>query len=282
MYPDGRRELQSGVTRSLTVPCGGRARIEVTIPLPAVKPRAAAENPPSNEALAAVKPNMALELMLLVRKDGVERYREYDLYTLVPPDGTRARFEGRDDRTQGNWVGVYGSQAYAVPIHLGRSSSQLDFVRILRGRGTERTDFDPAQEMAGSVEEQEALTALDVGDSVADPRVPLHMPGSTKRDPVAFMALGAPLFMRVITTDRRPHLLSLYLLDYRRKALAMDVDILDMEGHRLDTRRIDDYGNGAFVRYRFTGAVIAQLTPLYEGNPTLSAAFVDAASEGGE
>lgn len=89
------------------------------------------------------------------------------------------------------------------------------------------------------------------------------------------------MFLRVTTTDRREHRLSLYLVDFQRENRAVDVDIFDTQFHRLDTRRVDRYGEGAYLRYRFAGSVIVRIRSLSAEMPLLSGIFVDPAPESG-
>lgn len=228
----------------------------------------------------AVPRNTALEVTYTVRKNGEERFRETLQYVLVPENksGTQVRYEGRDDKTQGNWAGVYGKQGFLVPVKLGRSVFQLPDIYLRRGSPSDSTEEGKSPLSKEAQEQQQAMIDLDkMAASVDDPRVAVRAPGLPERSPAAFLAEGQDLLMRVDTTDGKPHRLSLYLLDYKREGRAVDVDLFDLQGHRLDSRRVGDFGNGTHLLYRFTGTLLVRIKPLYEGDPTLSGMFVDAA-----
>lgn len=251
------------ITRKVSLAPGAHTTLALDLPVP------------------AVKVNTTLEITLRVSKGGQELFRETLPFVIVPEGaaGTQAQFEGRDDTTQGNWVGHYGAQAFLVPIRQGYAAHALPSIFMQRGTGFETRANSPFDER---LEQQNALLNLETAESVDDPRVALHGPGLTDRSPTAFTTEGGqPLMMRVNTSDGQPHLLSLYLLDYPRKGQAMDVDIFDLQGHRLDTRRVDSYGNGAYLRYRFTGSIIVRMTPLTSDAPTLSGFFIDPAPGAG-
>jgi len=251
------------IVRTVAVPLGGHVTLPVELPgLP-------------------VEENSALDLTLTVSKGGQERFREKLTYLVVPEGkaGTQALYEGRDDATQGNWVGVYGAQGFLIPRLSGHASFQLPGVTLHRGPKPEKPEEEtPFTEPDG---QHSQIIHWEQAASVSDPRVALAGPRLTERSPAAFAGLGEPLLMRVETTDGKPHRLSLYLLDYKREGRAVDVDILDLQGHRLDTRRVADFAGGAYLKYRFTGSVLIKVTSLDNKPPTLSGLFVDADSGDG-
>lgn len=375
------------ITRDLIVPPGEHKTVRFTLHTP------------------EFQANATLTLLLLLEKEGAARYREQIAYTLVPKGegGTVVRFEGRDDRTAGDWPGVYGKEGFLVPVRLGRSAFQIPEVDIRRGAGFEEYLYSPAiqeydlknlprlvrrlrsapqpalrylwsrlkpgaqrqigayqeaqnpsrslektvreelnrivfgpviytkERFAGvklgartrallardlleyergwlnrlllddlfpgeltpgrgvfrespfqrSNEQQGAMADFSLDTTTDDRRVPVRGPGLHERIPTVFAAKGEPMFLRVTTTDRREHRLSLYLVDFQRENRAVDVDIFDTQFHRLDTRRVDRYGEGAYLRYRFAGSVIVRIRSLSAEMPLLSGIFVDPAPESG-
>src|SRR5206468_3258863 len=126
---------------------------------------------------------------------------------------------------------------------------------------TDKHNQDNPLEHAG--EREDALYQWEKKESVDDARVPYN-PGSQKkeRSPMAFRGHEGVLYLRVDTRDDKPHRLSLYLLDYKRIGMAFDIDILDTQGNHLETRRVDNFKEGSYLRYRFTGSVIVRIAIL--------------------
>jgi hypothetical protein len=250
------------ITRTISVPPGGHALVPLDLNVP------------------QVARNTELSVTLSVWKENRKRYEEELRFVIVPEGrgGTTVRYEGRDDRTQGNWVTasgqrIYGMDAFLIPVPLGRSGFQMPEIMIQRGTGFDQTN--PARSPTEGWTVQGDLMIYERPPRVTDPRVALHGPGMIEREAIAFLADAEPIRMRVDTTDGKPRLLSLYLLDYRRTKEAADVTIFDQYGHRLDSRRVTDYENGAYLRYRFTGSVLIQITSLTNSPATLSGIFVD-------
>jgi hypothetical protein len=232
---------------------------------------------PVSLALPNVTENTTLHMTVTALVAGQTRFHKTLLFVVVPGDkrGTRARYVGRDDTTQGDWVGKYGTQGFSVCLKDGRSGFQLPGLEMLRGSGEEKHGHDSPFEHG--TEEQHALHVWEKADSVTDKRVPLYGPGVAQRPPAAFTTQGEPLFLRVLTSDGKPRLLSLYLLDYPRKGFSVDIDLFDSAGHRLDTRTISNYGEGAYIRYYFTGRLTIRIRSRTTERPYLSAWFLDAA-----
>ncbi|MCS6777736.1 MAG: hypothetical protein RMJ43_00885 [Chloroherpetonaceae bacterium] len=257
LSPAEKRKLPPIVT-TLTVPPGSKQVFAATLRVP------------------QVPHNSGLELVLTLHKAGRERFRDSLFFVVVPPGraGTTVTFEGRDDHTQGNWVGAYGTQAFMVPVRLGRSVYQTPGVMLRRGSGLERRVDAPIED---DYARQQMMLNLENAETTDDPRVALRGPGLTERSPAAFTTDGVPMLIRVDTSDGDPRRLSLYFLDYHRQGKAQEVSVYDLHGHRLDTRRIAGYQNGAYLRYRFTGSIVVRIVALDGQPPTLSGVFVDPA-----
>lgn len=188
-----------------------------------------------------------------------------------------AKFEGRDNATQGNWFGKYGKEAFSVAVQHGKSSYQLPTISIWRGKG-ERAPSKPNQPISeGSDHNQFEMTDWDRKIFVDDKRVPQRGPGMTERHATVFTVHTPPMIFRVDIKDNKPHRLSFYVLDYLRKKKAMQVEIKALNGTVLDSRRIDNYSNGAYLRYRVRGSIYLVLSPLDKADPELSGVFVDPA-----
>jgi hypothetical protein len=244
--------------RSVTVPNGGKAALRLPLSVP------------------KVTTNAGLELVLTVSKENRERFRDSILFVAVPrgKGGTTVTYLDRDDKTQGNWVGVYGKQAFLIPVQGGRSTYQIPALFLQRGAG-DNADHS-ANPFKNDKDVQNQMEAFEKGETTNDVRFALRGPGLNERAPVAFTTEGVPLLFRVDSTDGKPHRLSLYLLDYKREGRITEIALFDPQGHRLDTRRVASYGEGAYVRYRFTGSVIVRLVLTKPDSPTLSGVFVDA------
>jgi hypothetical protein len=248
------------VVRALTVPNGGKTALRLHLSIP------------------KVATNTGLEFVLTVSKQNRERFRDSLLFVAVPngKGGTTVTYEGRDDKTRGDWLGVYGKQAFLIPVQGGRSAFQMPEITVQRGSGYEASGAEnPFAENQLAVQHQ--LVIFERAETTDDPRIALRGPGQKERSPVAFVTPGSPLLIRVDTTDGKPHRLRLYLLDYKREGRITEIALYDLQGHRLDTRTVANYGEGAYLNYRFTGSVIARLILKKQADPTLSGVFVDAA-----
>ncbi len=190
--------------------------------------------------------------------------------------GTSLDWLGRDDRTQGDWLGVYGRQAFLVATAGGRSIYQQQGISLNTGlgdaaEGQTRDVFDRRNN------EESEPAHYGKGESLADKRLPQYGPGQgDKRPPAAFAAQQAPLYFRVEATDGAAHNLSLYILDFRRRNQVIQIDVYDRQRHRLESRKIGNFGEGSYLRYRFSGRLLVVLTSLTPGlPPTTNALFID-------
>ncbi|WP_075163013.1 hypothetical protein [Chthonomonas calidirosea] len=217
------------------------------------------------------------------------------LYVIVPEgtEGAQAVYEGRDETTQGNWLGHYGKQGFLIPLRDGTASFFLPTITVQRGTGFER--WRPSAVGNDVLESEFVNFAFVKQPTVEDKRVLLGANGLTERAPVAFAAAKVlvpvphqlnvyrykmlPLFLRVNTTDAQAHRLSLYFLDYARLGWSYEVDIYDIQGHPLASQVVDNFGNGAYLRFRFTGSVIVQIRAIHSKDPiTVCGVFIDPAS----
>jgi hypothetical protein len=187
-----------------------------------------------------------------------------------------AVFLGRDEKTSGNWFGTYGKEGFMVPVHLGKSAYQAPHITIQRGTG--KLSKEPFS-LTKEDEDETQFWMVDWNKQwvVADPRLPQRGPGMTERHATVFSVEQPPMITRVDITDKKPHRLSLYVLDYLRKNKAIRVEIRTLGGKVLDARRVEKYAGGVYLRYKVSGSVLIYMTPLAQGMPELSGVFVDPA-----
>lgn len=237
--------------------------------------------------------NGLMEILLDARVNGHPLPGMSWNYILVPQGlkGTQALFEGADSNTEGDWRGIYGEEGFFLPVHQGTAAFLPPNLHVTRGTGMEQSEDTPLE---NPQEKQMGFAWLDTRFSVQDKRVPLGGNGLTERNPIAFTAEPAseldektgihhiimiPLFMRIDALDGDPHRLSLYFLDYLRRGLRCQVDVYDVQGHLLDSRRLANYQEGIYLKYKFTGSIIVQIQSLNPTHrPLLSALFLDKAS----
>jgi len=266
------------ILRTVSVPANGHAVLPVEIALP------------------TVPVNTLLDLTVSVVQDGGVCCKRTDSLLLIPAGkgGTQAIFLDRDDRTKGNWRGAYGKEAFFLPVRVGITTFSSGAVYVDRGLEYERLVYIAEHGPHDSLDEigagQKAFEELDKAAHVDDVRIPFGGNGLTTRDPIAFSTQPiphrdpkshasrmdyTPILVRVDSKDDKPHRLSLYFVDYKRQGRPMEVALYDRQGHKLVSQRLANYGEGAYLRFRFSGSVIALITPLTNTNPTLSGAFID-------
>ncbi len=163
----------------------------------------------------------------------------------------------KDTQTQGNWLGVYGKQAFYVPLPDGAS------VFAVPGLSLSRAELD--------------FRVFGKGEALPDPRLPLSAPGSTLRYPHAFSSMmGSPAVFFVKTNDERKRVLSLYLLDFSRRKEELQVQILDSTGYLLSETTVSALESGRYLRYRFSGDLTLLVKSLkFEFSPTVWGLFLD-------
>ena len=210
-----------------------------------------------------------------------------------PREAGPAPFEGRDDRTGGNWPGAYGKQAFLVPVPAGIAHFTAAGFRLERGSCIPQGKGANAM-LSSLPSEQRGEERLDANVKPNAPltstRVPLGGNGLTTRNNVSLAAhqsafpdpktgklqvVGFPMVLRADTTDGRPHRLSIYCLDYLRTGCALKIELYDLRGRLLVTQRIDHYGDGTYARFRIKGSVIAVISTLTKADPKISGVFID-------
>ena len=222
--------------------------------------------------------NATVEYTLLLHRksEPLVSLRETFVAVAEGKAGTQIAWLGRDDKTQGNWLGVYGAEAFLVATAGGRSVYQSPFITLNRGLGSVGADMN-GHVLDSRNSEESASKFYSRADSLPDKRLPQYGPGQAeRRPPVAFSAQRTPLIFRAEAADGRPHTFSLYVLDFRRAGQIMQADVYDFQRHRLHTQKIENFGEGAYLRYRFSGKIAIVLTSFTPGLPPVAQAlFVD-------
>jgi hypothetical protein len=250
-------------TLNLHIPLGGH--VPVTVPLPA---------PPVSRCTT-------LEAVITLWKGGRERYRETLMYVVNPTGKGSATvdFAGIDSATLGDWVSpsgarTYGQQAFLLPLRSGHMMYQEPAINIRSASIIVHGNNRPAEfEDEGS----ELPLWWDQKRNTTDRRVPWNGIDRSARDPVAFAGHEHRIVFKVECSDSIPHQVSLYLLDYKRAGLPVDVDVYDSAGHRLDSRKVegDLIDAGVYEKYRITGSVYFVVESLTTEEVAVSGLFVD-------
>ncbi len=159
-----------------------------------------------------------------------------------------AEFVKLDDKTMGNWEGVYGKEGYKLAV---------DFAEKL----PEGVELDT----------NNIKTFATFADKTDDARAP-HKPG--KKEVRLAACWWGNLSIR-ISVGQKPMQLSIYSLDWDgSNARAMQVEIMDGE-KVLDKRELSAYSNGKYLVYNVTGTVTVKLTNTGYANAVISGFFFD-------
>ena len=223
--------------------------------------------------------NVTIEYTLSVRQKNAVLASLKETFVVMADGkaGTRVQWLGRDDKTQGDWLGVYGKEAFLVATQRGLSVFQNSFVALNRGLGTANAGSSGDVFDSRNAASEGLFRFYARADSLADKRLPQYGPGQSEtRPPVAFAAQNTPLIFRVEASDGLPHTLSLYVLDYERVGQVQQADVYDFQRHRLDTQKIEKFGEGAYLRYHFSGKIIVVIhSRTLRRSPVVHALFVD-------
>jgi hypothetical protein len=235
--------------------------------------------------------NSYYSLTLTLHQGKTLCFKSTESFILVPQGvaGTQVQFAGLDTATKGNWLHVYGRQAFYLPVQHGTAAMNMEGITLSRGSGHEKYGDSPL----GNLQSVQIAQKAWAYKAVTDTRVPFAGGGLTQRNAVAFSTeqvpetnivthklfmFNVPLVLRATTSDDKAHLLSLYLLDFKRLGLKERVDVYDVQGQLLDTRQVPPFGNGLYMRYRLKGSVVVVITPETVHSPVCSAMFIDPAS----
>ena len=164
----------------------------------------------------------------------------------------QASFAGVDTATQGNWIGTYGGDGYAIPNGAQSVPSYATF----------------------SVSGQSSYTWAA---STADVRAP-QTPGGVGR--IASLWFNAPSFtFDVNMKDGNTHQVALYALDWDgyQGGRAEQIQILDASTNNvLDTRNATSFQNGQYLVWNINGHVkIVVATTNPNSNAAISGVFFE-------
>ena len=158
-----------------------------------------------------------------------------------------ATFVKLDDKTKGNWEGVYGKEGYKLAVDFAEKLSKglkIDIADSATYVWVEKTDDARAPHKPGKKEER--IAACWYGDLSAT------------------ISVGEKLMQ-----------LAIYSLDWDcSDARTMQVEIKDGE-KVLDKRELPAYSNGKYLVYNVTGTVMVKLTLTAGPNAVISGFFLD-------
>jgi hypothetical protein len=175
-----------------------------------------------------------------------------------PPGGggATAVFLTADSTTQGNWIGAYGGQGYAI---VGDQTSLPAYATLSTTNALSYT-------WHGNPGEVRALRrASGVGRVAA-----------------TWYETSTTFDLNVNLTDGQPHEVALYGLDWDTSSRSQRVDVLDAGTNAvLDSRTMTSFNGGRYLVWVVTGNVKFRVTRLGGLNAVISAVFFDAAAGGG-
>ncbi len=172
---------------------------------------------------------------------------------IVTPTST-ATFVGEDTTTQGNWVGVYGSEGYTIA---GNASSYPAFAQVSVSGETNYT-------WAASTSDVRALqTASNPSSRIA-----------------ATWYSSTSFTIGINFSDGQHHLVALYALDWGGGESEM-IDVIDAPtGTVLNSVSINSFANGEYLEWNLSGNVQLRVTNESGANALVSGLFFDAPGTG--
>ncbi len=232
--------------------------------------------------------NTSMEVLVTVYKGSVQKFSETHTYIVQAskPDGSNGKFDGLDTTTRGNWVDadgsrIYGKEAFLLPTPGGRTTFQMPDLYLSRAV---KMEIEGHNEGSGPVGSADGMVRWDRVSGVTDPRLPWSRPDRSDRTSYAFQSTGLEQYFRADCRDGKEHILSLYLLNYLGYTAPVDIELYDLRGNRILSRKIDGdaQDNGVYVRFRITGAVYISIKPITSLETTVSGVFLDPIPSGGD
>ena len=163
-----------------------------------------------------------------------------------PPPGATASFVGSDSNTEGNWIGLYGTQGYNV---VGSGVLNPTFATVT-----------PAgQSLYGwSTPPLSAKQALEVPPSGAS-RIAAVWYSSTSFTIDVDVAAG------------HSYNLELYLLDYDSRGRAENISLTDTTTNTLlNSQHVSNFASGEYLTWTISGNVLITFTRTAGANAVLS------------
>jgi hypothetical protein len=169
-----------------------------------------------------------------------------DIEIKLPP--SRADFVRVDDKTKGDWKGVYGKTGFLIMNHKTNfpNSIQLFSINSKSHIWAERTP------------EKRGLARMDSTDRIA--------PSWFDNRQLAF---------KLTLADGMQHQLALYFLDWDEKERAAEIQVSDGTGRILNRQTVRQFSNGKYLVWLLRGEVTIRITALGFGNSVVSGLFFD-------
>ena len=164
-------------------------------------------------------------------------------------DTTSASLVKTDTVSQGNWLGVYGSQGYDV---IGKPASIPSYATVT-----------PAGQ-----------TSFTWAATTTDPRA-LQTPDGTSR--IAATWYSATSFTIAVNfNDGKAHNIALYALDWDKQGRSEQIQITSAaSGAILDTETISSFSSGEYLQWKVSGSVVIRATRLSGPNAVINGLFFD-------
>jgi subtilisin family serine protease len=176
--------------------------------------------------------------------------------TVNPAVSSSATLLKRDTTTEGNWIGVYGSQGYNI---IGNATSYPSYATVTTTGALSYT-WAP---------------------STTDPRA-LQYPIGTGRIAATWYS-STSFTINVNLTDGQTHDLTLYALDWDgNNTRSEQIQITSAAtGAVLETEKVSAFSQGVYLQWAVTGNVVIKVSKLGGANAVLSGLFFDTPSMSG-
>ncbi len=170
---------------------------------------------------------------------------------------TSATFLEQDTKTEGNWIGVYGTDGY----------------EIINNPSTSNPNALPA---GVTVTPAGATAYTWANPSTATPA--LQVPGGTSRIAATWYATNS-FTVDVDVTNGQSYNLELYVLDYNGgNARSEQIQLSNAgTGAVLSSETVSSFSNGAYLNWTISGNVLITITKKAGANAVLSGLFFDPA-----
>ena len=169
----------------------------------------------------------------------------------TPPPAT-ATLVKRDATTEGNWIGVYGSQGYNI-----------------FGGGVNCPSYATVSATGASATTWAATTN--------DPRA-LETPSGAGRIAVCWYS-STSFSVNINLTDGQAHDIAVYALDWPDYGRSEQIQVSSAgTGAVLDTETISNFNDGLYLQWQITGNVVIQFSGMGGTNAVLSGLFFDPVS----
>jgi hypothetical protein len=190
-------------------------------------------------------------------------------------------FVGKDEKTSGNWKGVYGTDGYCLAGYPSKIPSYAE-ARFLDYGDILEFQYASWPKGAAPVTATSAFFTSSPGDNA------LQKPDSDAgRVARAVASLHTPysqchsgIVADVVVNDHQPKSVALYFADFKGAKLSMTVEAQDGETDEvLNSQNLSEFHNGAYLRYTVKGHVkfrIKDNTPEDSGT-VISGIFFDSA-----